>query len=86
MPHPLVQSTGRRKQAIARVRLRTREAEGDGTIPVKGRAREEYFPSKTHIMILPEPLRINLTGHWGKLRAPGDCDHLFQLIATRRSD
>ena len=26
----------------------------------------------------------SLTG--GTLRAPGDCDHLFQLIATRRSD
>ena len=22
----------------------------------------------------------------GGVRAPGDCDHLFQLIATRRSD
>ena len=61
MPHPLVQSTGRRKQAIARVRLRTREAEGDGTITVNGRALEEYFPSKTHIMILTEPLRITET-------------------------
>src|SRR5664279_546015 len=25
-----------------------------------------------------------LCEHW--VRAPGDCDHLFQLIATRRSD
>ena len=63
MPHPLVQSTGRRKQAIARVRLRTREAEGDGTITVNGRALEEYFPSKTHIMVLTEPLRITETAH-----------------------
>ncbi len=63
MPQPLVQSTGRRKQAIARVRLRSREAEGDGTITVNGRALEEYFPSKTHIMILTEPLRITETAH-----------------------
>ncbi len=61
MPNPLVQSTGRRKQAIARVRLRTREAEGDGTITVNGRALEDYFPSKTHIMIITEPLRVTET-------------------------
>jgi small subunit ribosomal protein S9 len=63
MPHPLVQSTGRRKQAIARVRLRPSDVdgEGDGTITVNGRALEEYFPSKTHIMVLTEPLRITET-------------------------
>ena len=61
MPHPLVQSTGRRKQAVARVRLRPSEADGDGTITVNGRVLEEYFPSKTHIMILTEPLRITET-------------------------
>jgi small subunit ribosomal protein S9 len=61
MPHPLVQTTGRRKQAIARVRLRPNEGEADGTITVNGRALEEYFPSKTHIMILTEPLRVTET-------------------------
>ena len=61
MPQPLVQSTGRRKQAIARVRLRPSEAEGDGTITVNGRALEDYFPSKTHVMILTEPLRVTET-------------------------
>ena len=57
MPQPLVQSTGRRKEAIARVRLRPNEAEGDGTITVNKRALADYFPSKTHQMILTEPLR-----------------------------
>ena len=61
MPQPLVQSTGRRKQAIARVRLRPSEGEGDGTITVNGRELDDYFPSKTHLMILTEPLRVTET-------------------------
>jgi small subunit ribosomal protein S9 len=54
VPRPLIQSTGRRKAAIARVRLRP----GNGTIVVNGRAVEDYFPSATHRMILTEPLRL----------------------------
>jgi len=54
---PLVQSTGRRKQAIARVRLR----DGEGKISVNGRDIKDYFPSDTHRMILTEPLRITET-------------------------
>ena len=54
MPKPLVQSTGRRKAAIARVRLRP----GDGKIVVNGRIVDEYFPSATHRMVLTEPLRV----------------------------
>ena len=62
MPKPLVQSTGRRKQAVARVRLRPNAEAGDGRITVNGRPVEEYFPSATHRMILTEPLRLtNLT-------------------------
>ena len=61
MPAPLVQSTGRRKEAIARVRLRPSSAEGDGSITVNGRALTEYFPSKAHQMILTEPLRLTST-------------------------
>ena len=57
MPQPLVQSTGRRKQAIARVRVRTSEGEGEGVITVNKRPLADYFPSKTHQMILTEPLR-----------------------------
>jgi small subunit ribosomal protein S9 len=57
VPQPLVQSTGRRKQAIARVRIRPNEGEGDGTITVNARPLADYFPSDTHRMILTEPLR-----------------------------
>ena len=57
MSQPLVQTTGRRKQAIARVRVRANEGEGDGTITVNKRPLADYFPSKTHQMILTEPLR-----------------------------
>ncbi len=53
MPQPLAQATGRRKSAVARVRLR----EGEGKITVNGRAVEDYFPNDTHRMILTEPLR-----------------------------
>ncbi|MCA1675621.1 MAG: 30S ribosomal protein S9, partial [Actinobacteria bacterium] len=54
MPQPLVQATGRRKQAVARVRLRP----GSGTITVNKRPIQEYFPTETHRMIVTEPLRI----------------------------
>lgn len=58
MPHPLVQSTGRRKRAVARVRIR----EGSGTITINKRSLEDYFPNATHRMILSEPLRLTETG------------------------
>ncbi len=54
MPKPLVQTTGRRKSAIARVRVR----EGNGTITINKRPVEDYFPSETHRMILAEPLKV----------------------------
>ena len=54
MPKPLMQSTGRRKQAVARVRLRP----GTGVITVNKRPIEDYFPSETHRMIVTEPLRL----------------------------
>jgi small subunit ribosomal protein S9 len=57
VPQPLAQSTGRRKQAIARVRVRPSEGDGAGTITVNKRPLADYFPSKTHQMILTEPLR-----------------------------
>jgi small subunit ribosomal protein S9 len=57
MPKPLVQSTGRRKEAVARVRLRP----GNGQITINGRSAETYFPSQTHRMILSEPLRLTNT-------------------------
>jgi small subunit ribosomal protein S9 len=57
MPKPLCQTTGRRKEAVARVRLRP----GTGTITVNSRQLESYFPTATHRMILSEPLRLTNT-------------------------
>ena len=57
MPKPLTQTTGRRKRAIARVRLRP----GEGKITVNRRAIDDYFPSATHRMIISEPLRLTST-------------------------
>ena len=57
MPTPLVQSTGRRKRAVARVRIR----EGSGTITINKRPLEDYFPNPTHRMILTEPLKVSET-------------------------
>jgi small subunit ribosomal protein S9 len=54
VPHPLIQSTGRRKGAVARVRLRP----GTGRVLVNRRPIEDYFPSATHRMIITEPLRL----------------------------
>ena len=52
---PLVQTTGRRKAAVARVWFRP----GDGKITVNGRDVENYFPAPTHRQLLTEPLRMS---------------------------
>jgi small subunit ribosomal protein S9 len=57
---PLTQSTGRRKQAVARVRLRPVAGEA-GVITVNKRPLADYFPSRTHQMIITEPLRVTET-------------------------
>ena len=54
MSKPLTQTTGRRKRAIARVRLRP----GTGAITVNKRPITDYFPSETQQMIATEALRI----------------------------
>jgi small subunit ribosomal protein S9 len=54
VPKPLIQSTGRRKAAVARVRLRP----GNGAVLVNKRPIEDYFPSATHRMLITEPLRV----------------------------
>ena len=54
---PLVQATGRRKAAIARVRIRP----GTGRVLVNRRPLEDYFPSETHRMVVTEPLRLTTT-------------------------
>ena len=52
-----VQATGRRKQAIARVRL----TPGSGNITANGRAFDDYFPSAVHRTLITEPLRLTST-------------------------
>ena len=54
MAPPLTQTTGRRKEAIARARLRP----GTGTITVNGRPFEAYFTTPAHRMEASEPLRV----------------------------
>jgi small subunit ribosomal protein S9 len=46
-----VGATGRRKEAIARVRL----IPGSGTWSINGRTLEDYFPNKVHQQIVNEP-------------------------------
>ena len=57
MTLPLVQTIGRRKRSVARVRLRP----GSGAITVNGRDLEQYFPAAVHRMELTEPLRVTST-------------------------
>jgi small subunit ribosomal protein S9 len=45
-------ATGRRKEAIARVRL----IPGSGKWTINGRTLEDYFPNKVHQQIVHEPL------------------------------
>lgn len=46
--------TGRRKEAVARVRLLS----GNGRFELNGRSLEEYFPTRAHRMIVTSPLRL----------------------------
>ncbi len=52
-------AVGRRKQAIARVRV----IPGSGTITVNGRSFEDYFPNKLHQQLITDPFTVlGLTG------------------------
>ena len=51
---PLTQTTGRRKEAIARTRLRP----GTGVLTVNGRPFDTYFTTPAHRMEAVEPLRV----------------------------
>ena len=57
LPKPLIQTTGRRKEAVARVRLRP----GTGKISCNGREFAEYFTTLSHQVIATEPLRVTQT-------------------------
>ena len=47
-------ATGRRKEAIARVRL----IPGSGTWKINGRALDEYFPNKVHQQLVNDPFKV----------------------------
>jgi small subunit ribosomal protein S9 len=57
VPMPLIQTTGRRKEAVARVRLRS----GSGKVTINKRELENYFPNATHRMVALEGLRLTST-------------------------
>ena len=97
MASPLTQTTGRRKQAVARVRFRP----GTGVITINKRPFVEYFTSSVHRMPIEEPLRIagvegtfdidatldggGMSGQAGALRL-GIARSLIELDAERRPD
>jgi len=54
-PNPYYYGTGRRKTAVARVRL---FPNGDGRITVNGRDAEQYFPRETLMQAVRSPLRL----------------------------
>ncbi|NAZ84707.1 30S ribosomal protein S9 [Kineococcus sp. T90] len=47
-------ATGRRKEAIARVRI----VPGSGKWSINGRELENYFPNKVHQQLVNEPFRV----------------------------
>ena len=47
-------TTGRRKEAIARVRL----VPGTGEFVINGRTLDDYFPTRVHRMVAVAPLRL----------------------------
>ncbi|WP_091239384.1 MULTISPECIES: 30S ribosomal protein S9 [Klenkia] len=49
-----IQTVGRRKEAIVRVRL----LPGTGQFKLNGRTIEEYFPNKVHQQLIREPFTI----------------------------
>jgi len=57
VPEALAQATGRRKEAVCRVRLLS----GSGRWEINGRPLEDYFPSAVHRMVITEPLRLTET-------------------------
>ena len=60
MSKPLVQATGRRKESVARVRLR----DGSGRVVLNGRPLEDFFPTMATRLRVMEPL--NITNNQGR--------------------
>ena len=57
MAKPLTQTTGRRKESVARARLRV----GTGVVKVNGRDFAEYFPSEVQRNTAIEALQVTLS-------------------------
>lgn len=57
MPTPLIQSTGRRKESVARVRVH----DGSGQVVLNGKPLEAYFPTMATRMRVMEPLTLTQT-------------------------
>jgi len=61
MPKPLAQTTGRRKSAVARVRL----YDGTGIFQLNGRSIQDYFPQTAVRLRAIEPLRtVEMEGRY----------------------
>jgi small subunit ribosomal protein S9 len=56
-PALLARGTGRRKEAVVRVRL----LEGTGQFKLNDRPLEDYFPNPAHRRLVTEPLRVTNT-------------------------
>ena len=56
-PALLARGTGRRKEAVVRVRL----FEGTGQFRLNDRPLEDYFPNPAHRRLVAEPLRVTNT-------------------------
>lgn len=57
MPKPIIQTTGRRKESVARVRFH----DGSGQVTLNGKPLEAYFPSMATRMRVMEPLTLTQT-------------------------
>ncbi|MGH3650827.1 MAG: 30S ribosomal protein S9 [Acidimicrobiia bacterium] len=57
MTKPLVQTTGRRKESVARVRFQ----DGSGQVTLNGKPLEAYFPTMATRMRVMEPLSLTQT-------------------------
>ena len=60
MSKPLTQTTGRRKESVARVRFQ----DGSGQVTLNGKPLEAYFPTMATRLRVMEP--INITNNQGR--------------------
>lgn len=54
MTKPIAQATGRRKTAVARVRL----LDGTGQFNLNGKSLDDFFPEPSHRLRIVEPLKL----------------------------